>query len=566
MKLFLLISAIIFSTEFCCAQVNIDSLKDLINNAKNESSKTYQKEQLADAYYWNAQYPKSLEIYLQLLKNAQDSMNTTRLAILNFHVAKIHYYFRNGKSNETSMPFFLKALKLGRQYNDSIAILRTCRGIGAIMGENNKYDSAIYYLNIANKTALSLKEYDDASNISSVLGDYYLNHTSDTSQAIAIFNNAYKYAMISNQKEPIAFSLLKVSYGFILKKQYQKAEDSLIQALKIYEEFKLNDGLLNVLSYQISLYKKTNDYQKLSSTYEKLLNVNQQVYNDDVSSALAEVQTKYETEKKEKEISLLTAQTDIQTLQLQSNQYAMMGGGVIAILFIISTIALYSLKNYKLKTQFAQEKEIQQKSRFKAVIDAEEKERKRIAQELHDGLGQLLSTARLNVSVMEEDDESKNKQVNNSLKLIDDAVSEIRNISHNMMPNALISIGFEAALNEQSHLINDANKVKIHLKLPDEKLKLEESKAISLYRIIQEILNNALKFSEANNIWIGITLNRNLQITIKDDGIGFDTKMIENSTGIGWGNIISRTDLLNGELDIQSEIGKGSMVSLKLAV
>jgi signal transduction histidine kinase len=185
----------------------------------------------------------------------------------------------------------------------------------------------------------------------------------------------------------------------------------------------------------------------------------------------------------------LTAQNEIQSLEIQNNQVMLGGMGGIAILLVVSTIAMYSRKNYKLKVFLAQEKEAQQKLRFKSVIEGEEKERKRIAQDLHDGLGQLLSTARLNVSVLEDeilDDNSTT--LNNSLKLIDDAVSEVRSISHNMMPNALISIVFEAALKEQVHLINDAGKVHVKLLLPEENLDLEESKAISLIESYKKFL------------------------------------------------------------------------------
>ena len=134
------------------------------------------------------------------------------------------------------------------------------------------------------------------------------------------------------------------------------------------------------------------------------------------------------------------------------------------------------------------------------------------------------------------------------------------------MPNALISIGFEAALKEQIHIINDAGRVKVHAQFPEDKIEIEEAEAIALYRVIQELLNNALKYAEADNIWLTIDVSDQLQVSIKDDGKGFDLNQIKSSTGIGWQNIRSRVDILNGAIDIRSKLGKGSQISLKIAV
>ena len=135
-----------------------------------------------------------------------------------------------------------------------------------------------------------------------------------------------------------------------------------------------------------------------------------------------------------------------------------------------------------------------------------------------------------------------------------------------MMPNALISSGLEAAIREQVHLINDSGAIKIHLELPEEKIDLEESKAIAMYRIIQEVINNALKYSEADNIWISVKDVHGIYLNIADDGKGFDTSLIHSTSGIGWENIYSRADILNADLDIRSESGRGSEVSLRMAV
>jgi len=105
------------------------------------------------------------------------------------------------------------------------------------------------------------------------------------------------------------------------------------------------------------------------------------------------------------------------------------------------------------------------------------------------------------------------------------------------------------------------------LELPSRKIEIEESKAIALYRIIQEVLNNSLKYSEASNIWLILSENNGtLNIKISDDGKGFDTDQIASSKGIGWQNIYSRIEIINGSIHIESNLTHGTSVEMKLAV
>jgi len=199
------------------------------------------------------------------------------------------------------------------------------------------------------------------------------------------------------------------------------------------------------------------------------------------------------------------------------------------------------------------------------VIEAEEKERSRIAQELHDGLGQLLSTARLNVAGL-EDAVNKEDQpsLERSLKIIDEACVEVRNISHNMMPSALIRLGLIPAINELVNNVNSAKGIKINF-TTNVNVSLGKSMDITIYRVVQEILNNMIKHAKANLISMSIEKNNtDLTITMKDNGIGFDTEELKKSEGMGWKNIFSRVSMLDGSIKLESELQKGTEVYINL--
>jgi len=207
---------------------------------------------------------------------------------------------------------------------------------------------------------------------------------------------------------------------------------------------------------------------------------------------------------------------------------------------------------------------IQQRDSFKAVIEATEKERKRVAEDLHDGLGQLLSTAKLNLTAIEPAPNSEEQSsINTSLSLLDEACQEVRHISHNMMPGTLIRLGLVSAVKEQARKINESGKILVTVEVSGFEDRMDEAREIAIYRVIQELLNNAIRYSGATDIEIKLEqLADGYLFRIKDNGKGFDRKMLEQSKGIGWRNIRSRIDLLQGNIDLKTAPGKGTVLNI----
>jgi signal transduction histidine kinase/ligand-binding sensor domain-containing protein len=235
---------------------------------------------------------------------------------------------------------------------------------------------------------------------------------------------------------------------------------------------------------------------------------------------------------------------------------------IIGLLLVILGIRFYFRRQLKLRTR---ELQLEQNVRMNAIFETEEKERKRIAGELHDGLGQLLSTARLNVSGFGETSDARNNVLfRNSLQLLDQACEEVRNISHNMMPGALIRMGLMTAVNELIIKINDTEKVTVHFDTNLE-TRLNETVEISVYRIVQEALNNMVKHSQAKNISLQLMrTTSSLEIRITDDGKGFDVSRIGESKGLGWKNMYSRVETLRGTIHIDSSPGKGTEIFITI--
>lgn len=244
---------------------------------------------------------------------------------------------------------------------------------------------------------------------------------------------------------------------------------------------------------------------------------------------------------------------------------------VLALLFVGITIDLVLLyrrrkKQSQLEKTIHQQKinELMQRHEMQSVsalLKGQDSERKRIAQELHDSLGSLLFTAKLHYAQLEKDIASlKEKQegaYHQVTQLLDEAVDEVRRISHDLYEGTLVKFGYETAVNQLIHAIESTNAVKITFDMGGVKNEHFTSIQKDLYRITQELLSNTLKHAEAESISIQLQMSdKEFIFDYKDDGIGFDT-VEKKSEGIGFQNMKARADAMGGEITFDHAKGQG---------
>ncbi|MDP1812494.1 MAG: ATP-binding protein [Sediminibacterium sp.] len=206
------------------------------------------------------------------------------------------------------------------------------------------------------------------------------------------------------------------------------------------------------------------------------------------------------------------------------------------------------------------------KEKILAEITILENERKRFVSDLHDEIGPMLSTLKLYIGTMSSALSEDTVLHTKSLKLIADMLDTIHTIANNIMSNTLERKGIIVALNQFTDEINLSHKIKITVTAPDSEIRFDKEKEIHLYRILQETINNAIKHSNAKNITINFkTVHDSLNICILDDGIGYDyTLLAKESVGLGLKNILSRVEMLDGEIFIDTAIGKGTKYTITL--
>jgi signal transduction histidine kinase len=198
----------------------------------------------------------------------------------------------------------------------------------------------------------------------------------------------------------------------------------------------------------------------------------------------------------------------------------------------------------------------------------EEQERARLAKDLHDGLSGMLSGIKYSLQDMKGYlimTEENRQAFERSIDMLDSSIQEMRRVAHNMMPEVLVRYGLDAALKDYVGEINHTGIVKvIYQSMGMENKNIEKSSAIAIYRIVQELLNNVIKHAEATVVLVQLfSENGKLVVNVEDNGKGFDTKLCEEKGGMGWRNIRSRVDLLNGKIDLQSSADHGTAVSIE---
>lgn len=238
----------------------------------------------------------------------------------------------------------------------------------------------------------------------------------------------------------------------------------------------------------------------------------------------------------------------------------------IVILLLIAGISFFRKRQIQNKMNLQMVVMKQQDLATKAVITAEENERKRIAADLHDGVGQMMSAAKMNLSAFENEITFNNIEQKLSfeklISLVDESCREIRSVSHQMMPNALLKSGLASAVKEFIDKI-DNRIIKINLYTEGLHERLDSNTETILYRVIQECVNNVIKHSGASTLDISLIKDADgISATVEDNGRGFDTTDQKKFEGIGLKNISSRIEFLKGTVDFDSSPGKGTLVAV----
>jgi signal transduction histidine kinase len=351
----------------------------------------------------------------------------------------------------------------------------------------------------------------------------------------------------------------------ILQKKYDDAEKYLLNGIKQAETIGYFEMLDDGYKYLSDVYAVTGRYQLAYEYFQKFKDASDSAESLESKKFVSQLEKKYESEKKDKQIILQQSKIQKSTFL----NYALVGSA--AILLIIS---LLTYRNYKQKQKLQQQRisELethQQLMATEAVLKGEEQERTRLAKDLHDGLGGMLSGIKYSLNTMKGNlimTPDNAQAFERSMDMLDSSIKEMRRVAHNMMPESLVKFGLDTALKDFCNEINNSGALAIsYQSIGVADATIDATTAITVYRIVQELINNTMKHAAAKTAIVQVTKSdAHLSVTVEDDGKGFDTGVLKQAKGIGWSNIQNRVEFLKGTVDVQSEKGKGTSVHIEM--
>jgi len=513
--------------------------------------------------YWKAgDFHQALTRYFKGLAMA-DKYNLKRMQgnILS-NIGLVYYDLQQFKKSEE---YQAKALNIRRQMTNKFSLATTLSNMAMVKSMLGQSDSALYYDRRAVAIEKELK--DDYS-----LAISYVNmggNFEDTKQYDSCFyylNNAVKLNTKIGSKLGLIHCYTELSHIADMQKKYDQSLSYAQLALKLAKEIKSDERIAKASEFVAVAYANKGDYKTAYQHMREYATFRGKIFDLEKAKKANELEVKYQVEKKD--LLLKKNEADLQNEKLKVNQRNL---GIVILLILLFTISsIYYLLNnrYKLKQAAQLQAEIihQQDLATKGIIEAEERERKRIAADLHDGVGQLFSTVRLNLgSLLERVAITKPEDAalaEKTVAMVDESCKEVRSIAHQMMPNILLKTGLASAVKDFISKI-DAEKLKVTLETSGLNERLSNNIEIVLYRVIQECVNNVIKHAQANRLDIQLDRNETeISVTVEDNGKGFDTSDREKFEGIGLKNILTRLAYLKGSADFSSSPGRGTLVAI----
>ncbi|KAA2220276.1 tetratricopeptide repeat-containing sensor histidine kinase [Chryseobacterium sediminis] len=542
-----------------------------LSKFKNEESDFLQ----ALAWYSYGVCQKDKEGYIPLVKIMLEKSiplvekyeNSRNLGFLYTQLAVILTYNAQFKKAED---YNNKALKiLEKQYPNSAELFFTYLNSANNFCYQANGDEAEKFLNKAEKL---IRPYPESSSNAF----YYYGKTlfyitrQKNEEALPVIEKGIFYAKKYNQN--------------LLAQMFYFNKYDILKKLKRYKEAKSTlENVLTEKSLAIDLNNRKTFYKQLSllneetgNTKEALLweqkysKLNDSLNTENVKLEINKLESKFNTAEKERKIATLNAEKNQKDLEVNKKNSYLWGMGLVLLLALSLLIFLFIIfrKNKKISEQRLNDiKQKEELSLTKAILDGEERERERIARDLHDGLGGMLAGVKINFSTWSSHhlNPEKDQEFYKILGQLDNSVSELRHVARNLMPESLLNFGLETAIHDLCEFYSRKN-LNIDFQAIDISKTLPLNIQLNIYRIVQELLANAIKHAEASSILLQCSQSgENFLITIEDNGKGFD-KNIENTTkSMGLRNLKNRVNYLKGTMEIHSD-DQGTAINIELNI
>ncbi|WP_281336784.1 sensor histidine kinase [Flavobacterium eburneipallidum] len=528
---------------------------------------------IAKSYYKENNYEKAIKNYLLAKIQYQKANALAKAMDVNLDIA---FIIRDFKGNKQKHKSYLKEyMNYAIATKNQAKILKGYVQIASLKINKKEAQESLSYFRKAIYLNKKVKDKKLESKINNNLAVLYGDVLDMPDSSLFYLKKDYIHLQKEKRSNPnyICYNLVNQASNYRHLQQYQKAIDILYQAdtIKLIEHKKETKENINNFIYLN--YKDAGNTNKalfhleIANKYHDSLNTEEQ------NKVINELDTKYKTQ--EKELENLQLKTHIKTNKIILYL-------ILIVLIVVVVIAVLGYKNISKKKRIAEQDQLigiqklekqlkdQELNDIDLMLESQEKERQNIANELHDNLGSMLATLKLNFQNLKRQkealDQQENKLYDKTDALLEEAYQKVRNIAHLKNLGVIGSEGLLVAVNKMAEKMSVLEKLKINVIPFGLTQRLDNTIEVMLFRMIQELCTNIIKHSEATEVNIYLTQGTptEINIIIEDNGKGFDPKTIETKSGIGLKNMAKKVEQMGGTFTIDSIVTKGTSIIIDL--
>jgi signal transduction histidine kinase len=524
-------------------------------------------------YLYKTWYDAALKYFFDSHRIFQNTGDTSGMNDCYVGMGLIYYHTKNWPK---SIYYYKLTAEYEQKTNDLEGLPETYGNLGCSYFGFGKTDSAVLYYKLAENISLKTNNNRALTSIYNDLGNI-ANEKGNFPQALIYLNKALTLKYELKYYECLGENYINLGSVYEKMGDAQNALQYIKKGIEYSKQYQYNEDL--VLGYKAvsKLYEKLGDIKKALFYHKLYLQVNDTLNLTKYNQQVAQWQSLYGLKDQEFKLAGAEQKLTAQKLIIQKNKSFQQ-----LLLFLLVTLALLSIliirnsyhkrliakKETELQKHIIRELENEKKLwATQLVLEGEEIERKRLARDLHDGLGGLLSGVKTSLNNMKGSVILSNESVehfNLAINMLDSSITELRRVAYNMMPEALIRLGLKDTLTDYCTELDKVLPAQIKFQFFGQFQRVDPALEINSYRIIQELVNNAIKHSEAKNIIVQmIQETSRVCYIITDDGKGFDTNTVELKKTVGLTSLKSRVDTFNGQVDIDSQPGRGTEITVE---
>lgn len=512
---------------------------------------------IGSAYYRKYHLESAVEYWIPTLDYLEQ---TNKVYSLGVRLTQIGNAYLMLGETKTGVLYNKKALDIDTIKTMDFMLGRIYNSLGYGYDELKDYDSAVYF-------------YEKAFEIGKASNDVERMGLAKINICAAYESQAKNADALVCLKETIAFLKENGLHDYLVHVyttqvnlqlntgQAQNAFetlDSIKHYLKLYPEEEIR---LQLPEMESKAFEATGEYQAALNRYKKHMRMHDSVLTASRLAEIEELRLAYETEKLDEQIKAAKREAQLKDERNQRTQNLWIASTVAILLFMGFILLAVNRRSLKRKKELAEHRVHHQLEVLKATIDGQEQERKRIARELHDGIGQQFTAIKMAYESLAEKVDAKAEKMSD---LIEHAARDVRTLSHQMMPRVLQEVGVEAAIRDLVEGLQSSSGPTLSYTSRNMEERLTEQQEINIYRICQELLNNAIKHGDAKEINVMFyKADGRILLVVDDNGRGASK---EEMQGHGFMNINSRVDAIGAEYSIETASGQGFTFSLRLPV